>query len=439
MRTSGVVLCAVPSQCWNSRPLDDLNLELMRRFLSGLPALERRLLKAVQEDEESFRYSRLCEHIEQIAISHAKFAPNAWRFRSALQTGHFPCIRIGHDYLDLIQVRHRTVNPKYDWTAARIGASVISPQQLRGHADAFAAAAEEHALSEHQPIRHRLWFIKNRLLPNDCGLVEFVDVFGFDGDAKTDDLWHPTDGRTIWERLRGVYTASSEPAHSSEVILKNTPSTTYRAHDSQDWKKYGQGDRGDYMHQRLEGQVKSAINGGVIELSKQRHNMLTNTLQRFIHKNSQEKPIEAPMTYNDGEQTLPFPLYCLDPLPAGWAPTRELHIGLVSMRHLPIDQYIDINWYRNVDVPSREGLARADRFCHEHSLRELNHLLELHRGERLLVNLYHSGYVPAVVGFYRAFVMTLSTGEFPVGAMRVVPKLQPNERGGFQEGRFWPE
>jgi hypothetical protein len=107
------------------------------------------------------------------------------------------------------------------------------------------------------------------------------------------------------------------------------------------------------------------------------------------------------------------------------------------MRHLLLDQYIDMNWYRNVEVPAKDGLAAADEFCFQLSMQQLDELLDTHRGDRLRIYLYHTGYMPAVVGFYRAVVETHISGRYRTGCLQIVPMLQPTKTG-FEKGLAWP-
>src|SRR5262249_30286628 len=149
-------------------------------------------------------------------------------------------------------------------------------------------------------------------------------------------------------------------------------------------------------------------------------------------------PATAAMMYESGQPTRPIRLRCVERLPDGWSPTRTLHVGLISMRHLPIDQYVDINWYRNVDVPSQEGLAGADDACYRISRGQLARLADVYNGHRLRLYLYHSGFVPAVVAFYRALVEHLSSPQHKRGSLQVIPMLEPRSDGTYEEGKPWP-
>ena len=97
-----------------------------------------------------------------------------------------------------------------------------------------------------------------------------------------------------------------------------------------------------------------------------------------------------------------------------------------------------MNWYRNIEVPTGEGLAASDESCYQYSMRQLAQLLSTNKAHRLRIHLYHTGYMPAIVGFYRAVMSILRSGNYGKGCLQVIPKLQP-EGDDYAEGRPWPE
>lgn len=442
MMSCGTILCGVPAACWQTRESKNGPAEFLRRFFGEMETLERRLQKEVAFDEESRRYSRLCRQIERVALGNAAFAPTASTFRRSLRQGAFPAMRVGSAYVDLIRLLQLSGEQLGIGSRGRLGATIFSPQQLRQHVAEFCKAAKARDYLNHPAIAHRVWFLRKRVLPAGCGLVECPDALS---PMWTDDV-APTDavdGRSLWQRFWAwmfptpAIETTAEQRRSQFCGVVEPPQAT-------DWQRYGEvEDRGDFMNDRLRRQIEQAMRPNEraepVNLMSQRQNMATQILQEFIHKRKGHPPVDAALTYSDGAQVRPFPLRCLPRLPDGWFPTREFHFGLVSMRHLPIDQYVDMNWYRNVEVPSVAGLSGADEFCFQFSCKQLSELLAANRSHRLRLHIYHTGYMPAVIGFYRALVVTLASAQQPLGCLQVLPKLQPDKNGGFLAGRPWPE
>ncbi|MEI6916300.1 MAG: hypothetical protein WCL39_14290, partial [Armatimonadota bacterium] len=123
--------------------------------------------------------------------------------------------------------------------------------------------------------------------------------------------------------------------------------------------------------------------------------------------------------YADGSEAKPFPLRIL-PMNSTHmlANPVEISVALMSMRHLELDPIVDWAWYRNKEVSQTRSLAESDEFCFQHSLKQLAHLQTAYSGCALLLNMYHTGFEPAAIGFYRAVAATLMRRR---GWLRVVP------------------
>ncbi len=441
MMSFGTILCAIPSACWDKSESANLAIELLRRFFVDLETFERRLVKRVAFEDESARYARLCRQIEQVALSNAVFAPSGWDFRKSLRHGVFPVIRIGSEYLDLIRLLHLKGQTIKNDNEMRFGSSVFSPAQLKTHLRAFMETAKAYQYIDYTAIRHRIWFLQKRIISNKCGLVEVPDVLISPMVKDHENIKSGMDGRSLWERLMARFrTKVPEPLVSPQERRNQVIGNVVPESATNDWMQYGLKNRGEFMEIRLRTQIEDALGkGSAVNLMNQRQNMVTQIFQRFIHKKEGVQPGEAPLTYNDGRTARPFPLLCLPNMPEGWTADKEFHIGLVSMRHLPIDQYIDLNWYRNVEVPNREGLTSADEACFQYSMKQFTELLSINRKQLLRLHLYHTGYMPAVIGFYRALVTILASGQYEDYCLQVIPNLQPDEKSGFKKGNPWPE
>ena len=441
MMASETILCAIPGICWGDRESKYPPIELLRRFLRDLATIERRLSKDVARDDEVHRYARLCGQIEQIALSNAIFAPTSQTFRMRLKQGWFPSLRIGSEYVDLI----RCIQLGYETGPAvkgRFGASVFSPREIKTHVQCFTNAAQLYKYQYYPAIQHRLWFITRRIIKYGCGLVEIPDPLSISlqselqkgGGLDGRDWWE-----CLWEQIIGLIREKPRPAFSAAERRAQTQANVVTLSTATDWQQYGHDNRGDFMQDRLRNQIRAAITHGIpVNLMNQRQNMVTVIFQEFIHKEKGQSPAEAPVMYNDGRTARPFPLYCLPRMPDGWTPTKEYHFALMSMRHLPIDQYIDMNWFRNVEIQTGAGLAASDESCYQVSMGQLKELLDTNRGHCIRIHLYHTGYMPAVVGLYRAVMSTLKSDKYEPGCLQVLPKLQPG-KDGFVEGKPWPE
>ena len=443
MMASGTILCAIPGDCWGNQESKYLPVELLRRFLRDLATIERRLPKNVALDDEYYRYARLCGQIEQVALSNAAFAPASQKFRSNIEQGRFPALRIGSEYVDLIR-RVQLDGETGPEAEGRFGASVFSPRELNAHVQYFMRAAKAYEYQHYPAIRHRVWFLTKRVMKQGCGLVEVPDPLSMSLLSESQPRQGGADGRGLWERLwvqiKALLWKEPQPALSAEELRAQAVADVVTLSTPTDWQQYGVVDnRGHFMEDRLRAQIRAAIAHGIpVNLMNQRQNMVTAILQEFIHKDKGQQPVEAPVMYTHGRTARPFPLHCLPPMPDGWAPTKEYHFALISMRHLPLDQYIDMNWFRNVEVPTRDGMAASDESCYQVSIGQLAELLDANRGHRLRIHLYHTGYMPAIIGFYRAVVSTLASGSYGSSCLQVLPKLQPG-KDGFVEGLPWPE
>lgn len=444
MRSSGTILCAIPAACWSSTSSRHRAVELLQRYLRGLATLERRISKNVAVEDERARYMRLCRQIEDVALGNARPGATRRAFRKTLDEGQFPALRIGSGYVDLLrhlELENSELGPR---GGARIGSSVFRPTEIAANARQVESAAKQLGYSRALALRHRQWYLNERVRSSSCGLVEIPEPLGCSILSDEDMAPGAEDGRDLIQRIRAWFRRRwrKEVAPPSDESLRRSQrgsASTFPASD--DWRRYGgTEDRGEFMEQRLRDQVTSAIAGsGAVNLTNQRHKMATTILQEFIHLDPQHPACHVPVAYGDGTDVAPFPVRCVAPLPATWTATKEFHVALVSMRHLPIDAYIDFNWYRNAEVPSRHGLSHADAHCFDESKRRLAQLLRANIGERVLIHLYHTGYMPAVVGFYRALVTHLASGEFPHGCLQVIPRPQPREDDeGFEASLPWP-
>jgi hypothetical protein len=130
----------------------------------------------------------------------------------------------------------------------------------------------------------------------------------------------------------------------------------------------------------------------------------------------------------DGSESAPFPLGL--PLRPPANGTRTLRLGLMSMRHMDLDEHVSGYWFRNrlVSVADRT-FAEIEDFCHCDTLDRLPELSECGINRLEIV---HTGFEPAVIGFYRAVAAHVQTQP-----LAVIPYYA--RRSGYLQGATWLE
>ncbi len=174
------------------------------------------------------------------------------------------------------------------------------------------------------------------------------------------------------------------------------------------------------MMERLEAEIEEALpTGGKVNMSNQPHEVSTEVLGQFVRAGAGQTPGRVRVIYADGSEAKPFPLRIL---PMNSAPTPanpvEISVALMSMRHLELDPVVDWAWFRNKEVSQTRPLAETDEFCFQYSLKQLAELQAAYDGRALSLKMYHTGFEPSAIGFYRAVAATLTRQR---GWLRVVP------------------
>lgn len=166
-------------------------------------------------------------------------------------------------------------------------------------------------------------------------------------------------------------------------------------------------------------------------MSNQPHEISTEILSEFVRQAApSDQDASVRIGYADGSEARSFPLRVLPPVfPVPPADSLVIRAALMSMRHLALDKVVDLAWYRNREVSQTRAMSESDEFCFEYSLRELRSMRETFKGRHLTLLMYHTGFEPASIGFYRALTVALMRPtEFGVTAaaggawIRVVPQ-----------------
>lgn len=157
--------------------------------------------------------------------------------------------------------------------------------------------------------------------------------------------------------------------------------------------------------ERFETLLLSALDeaGGAIRPSDVSNTVLTESLRKYVDRDSSQTPTDVRVCYRDGSEGPPFPLRALrmyGDRPTNW---RELRLTLMSIRHVDMDSLVDGAWLRNTRVSRHRPEGDTDQLVYETSLRQLTRLSD----RPTLLCLFQTGLQPAVIGFYRAVTESL--------------------------------
>lgn len=151
--------------------------------------------------------------------------------------------------------------------------------------------------------------------------------------------------------------------------------------------------------QVLRDQICAAIvTGQVLSIGSQaKHEVLTEVLRELHHPSAPSGAVRL-MFAVEGSEATPFPF--------GGLPGRSprsgtcLTLGLMSMRHTELDTDVSGYWFRNrlVSVPGRSQ-AETEAYCYRDTLARLRRMTDSGLTE---LHVRHTGFEPAVIGFYRA-------------------------------------
>ncbi len=362
---------------------------------------------------------------------------------SAQSDDQIPAIILDRAYVSWLHSLAAAGRPLGAATAGGLGASIVAPDAVSEHLSAYEAALRSSSTSDDYVHRQRRWFLKQWILARNAGLVELT-LPDFTSTHEPRLETRSPIGRLLrW--LLGLEAKSAPAEASIPSPWRRCPpirSTRVLSQPGSAWRKFDgrrSSDRGGVISRHIREAIDEALSSGQsLNLASQRHHVLVPALgEHILRKDTEASERCLPVTYGDGLPASSFPLRCLERLPQGWRPEIELDIGLVSMRHLDIDHYIDLNWFRNQEIPSFKGMCAADAYCTARSQAIFAELTSANPGKRLRINIYHSGYMPAVVGFYRAFMQGQRNAPMVFGNLQVVPHLSPS-RGGYTTATPWP-
>jgi hypothetical protein len=359
---------AIPRQYWEDMRPGSLGF-LAAEALSS----ERRLAKEINLAGENNRYAQLCRRLEEEAfrLSGLQWYNELEHLRSAIQSGSCGMVSVEQSYLQIVW--SSLLHPAWE----RFGSSFFVPGHVETHRHAFDLWARQQSLSDHPAVIARKAFLEN-LSANGAGFVE-LQLHCMPGNVSSKFApWFPL--------------AHVNDAHVALAAADVGASTA------------GIGSR---FIVQLRSQITDAlINGSPVNFGNQAsHDAITECLHEFVYSQSKaHNSGHVRVAYADGSEAEPFPVLCLPQVTVS-AASKVIRVALLSMRHLSLDAEIDFCWFRNREVSRSWSLAEADAFCHRETLRQLR---ESTMNAPLHMILYHTGFEPACIGFYRALVEYIS-------------------------------
>jgi len=413
MSSSRFYLCAVPQLAWNQAD-NPFDVDLVR-FVEDALGCERRIAKEVNLENEFSRYTLTCQRLEQeVARSgHIRQANNFQEFQQVLQAGQFPAQAMHPGYLALLSRTQET--PGWE----RLGSSFYPPDTIGQHRHAFKLWSEQQELSETPVVWQRLAFLEWVENAN-CGLVELQTGF------QPFSVQHQ-------EQLTQYGYAATETDDGGFVEIPEFETTGIAV------EFFGTKGRKQHLANILRKQIREALQSGeAVTFGNQApHDVITQVLHEFVFVPSEMtvRPISLRVAYTDGSEATPFPLFCLPQLDSNIVPSENLlRVALMSMRHLELDPEIDFCWFRNREVSRTRTLAETDQFCFDTTLEQLKDSLQ--SGD-LTIQIFHTGFEPAVIGFYRGVVKVLLDMQKQTSlSLNVIPYYFRGEND-YQTGSLW--
>ena len=413
MTTSKYMLCAVPAPLWTQDIEWGGELIGLASFVKDAMGIERRIPKGVNLDNERTRYHLVCSRIETIIPSNLLIKPkSADSFLQAIKNFQFPYAEIDGAHLDIL--KFISVNEPESSTKYGFLNTFFLPEELRNHIVAFETISKNLKLSEEKSVVARINFMKHAHKAN-CGVLVLYDPFWF----CQADMFEKG------ENLSLAITTQNE-------IIQTLYETEEAYIDKQDLNLY------QILRGEIEKALKISEDGGMgeVNFSNQPHNVITEVIREFVYIDNEKfvTPTYIKVIYNDGSQGPLFPLRCI--------PKRDnssdssntiMRLALMSMRHLDMDHIVDMAWLRNREVSKSRALGETDLFCFEQSKKQFD---QLFAGEKLTIYLYHTGFQPAILGFYRAFVETIVEKKLMHPKIRIVPQYKHRQKG-YISGDSW--
>jgi len=229
---------------------------------------------------------------------------------------------------------------------------------------------------------------KVRVLPSKTVKVEVVHLVPSPthGAPKSDKL--PNQSPMVQSKP-GETTGSQSPQRGPKTNDREERSAAFRQRDQ------------DSLRNEIESCLTKQTSQAV-DLSKPRHGVTTPVLRQFVY-DARFNGGSLPVVFRDGSRPSPFPVGRLSdhaeppPVPE----SQVVRLGLMSFRHPELDFIVDIYVARNKELGDHAPYAEGEELAFERTVEVLNDPIAKD-GAELWV--YHTGFEPMVIGFYRAVV-----------------------------------
>ena len=396
-------LYVVPGDVWKNQ--NNSTISIFDFFVDAL-AIERRIKKEVNLNNERRRYQLCCRRIQEAVI----------QMSSSLEK-----VTLGENYFDILKFLYEKFPSEVIQT--RLMSCFHLPDNIsdyNGHTDQLLKPAE---VAEHQNSVRRL--LQRAGISDNALLIERLNIF-----QKASDQ-----GAGIVENAGFLVPREDE---KSDIF----PYQSFSQPDSSAPTEHQPDDQLSHQeHKKLLDILKEKINkaiitGGEINFSNQSHPVIADALNEFVYKEEPgQEETSIRVIYMDGSEAEPFPLRCLN-RKEEFKTINPLRASLISMRHLKMDDRVDFAWFRNRKVSSGKAFAETDAFCTERTIELLNRSEE---GKKLDLHLYQTGLEPAVVGFFRGLVKQLINFRNKTNApdIQITPYYFNRNDAEYRPGRVW--
>ena len=409
-------LCALPLSVWRSSAGEHgFGAEIVQ-FSNDALGCERRILKEVNTEDERSRYRLCCQRLENELIlkGHLRTINNASELRRVIAAKELPVLALDPGYIDVLARTHDSPGPE------RLGASFFPPEKVDAHKWGFRLWVTQLGIAESHSVEQRMAFFDAAALAG-CGVVEFQAAF-LDGASLVCPA--PIESDNTRESIESDVTVEIPEFATQGLAIEY----------------FGTKGKKRHLAVNLRAQIRQALQSGEpVGFGNQApHDVITEVLHEYVFMPEAITYPRAEMRviYADGSEAHSFPMFTLprsDGNPNNSLP--PLRVALMSMRHFELDRDIDFCWFRNRDVSRTRTLSETDEFCYQSTIDQLGDFM---KSGMHVMHLYHTGFEPAVIGFYRGLVKTLC--ELSSKGIRTELMVVPfYYRGGteYESGSEW--
>jgi hypothetical protein len=384
MKQTVLRMYLIPKDWWSE---GSAFFEQAGEFLSDALAIESRLPKGVNLASERSRYQLCCQRIQEAAYS---------------QGDDLSRELLSPEYLTLLRTLYEQSADQV--IQSRVTACFFSPKDTVEHSQNFESLIKNAGLGEHPEGQKRLAFLE-MAKEQEGGVIEVPELFsGMEAGSDTSEGifldYLSTPGLSI-------STAEQELTRESREKLEDI----------------------------FKDKIRRALETGEeVNCSNQPHPVLAEVLNYFVYSDGIQ-PGLLPIIYMDGSQADPFPVGLLTRQECDLEDLPVLKASLISMRHLEMDEHVDMAWFRNSKVSQPRPFAQTDAYCTQRT----SELLAGIGPEGLCLHLYQTGLETAVIGFYRALVSFFQAQreQGHSGRVKVVPHYFVSEEKGYKKGTPW--